>query len=99
MTRTLTLTPEKPARTVNFAKILPLFAQTEAHLIPARRGEVRLAKSSRAALAQRPTSLKPLPSATFSLPRASGTISQALGITDARELRLEELRLPPGMPR
>jgi hypothetical protein len=111
MTRSSVLTPEKPARTINFATILPLFEQRASpQIVTARATEVQLVKRPRGSasggallirpsVAPKPANLKTLSASTFAMPRAEGTMSNLLGNAALTDLGVEDLRLPFGTPR
>jgi len=107
---TQVLTPEKPVRVVNFAKILPLFQPVSgASLIPRKPTQsahlVGKAELLSVTLEKRPT--RGLPSAKlqeqemrmFSVTKTTGTLSPIAGTQNLKSAGVADLDLPFGMPR
>jgi hypothetical protein len=104
---------KEPARVVNFATILPLVkpAETRLSLVASRErpAGIRLVPTSRRTtpaqlrLERPPTGrrarLTQLETKRFSMRRASGVVSRALGTSELATIGVAELDLPPGMPR
>jgi hypothetical protein len=104
---------KEPARVVNFATILPLVkpAETRLNLVASRErpAGINLDPTSRKTtpvqlrLEGRTTGwrgrLSQLKTRRFSMPRASGVVSRALGTSELATIGIAELDLPPGMPR
>jgi hypothetical protein len=109
MTMTQVADLAKPVRVINVTKILPLFAPTtETALVPAQvqTGRIRLIHPAASAPAQlvrsRPplkTRLEKLQPKTWTLPRATGTVSPINGTSNIQTAGSESLKLPYGMPR
>ena len=105
------LTRTKPVRTVNFAKIHPLFEPvTETGMVPlrSRASGISLARresKTQLALAQRPmgkarpAKIQEIQIETLSVPRGSGTASRVFGTLDLEVTGTAEMKLPFGMPR
>jgi hypothetical protein len=109
---TQVLTPAKPVRRINFAKILPLFEPVEGTaLVPSRRRFHPVTLATRnpvpvvaleRALGRHNVAakLQELPPAgTLSVPRGTGTASRALGTVDLDMTSVADAKLPFGMPR
>ena len=109
---TQVLTPAKPVRVINFAKILPLFEPVAGTaLVPSRRRfhPVTLAMKNpdpvvalERALGRNNVAAKllKLPAAErLSVPRGTGTASRALGTVDLDIAGVADAKMPFGMPR
>ena len=106
-----TLTPTRPVRTINFAKIHPLFEPvTDTNLVSLRgkSSEVRLAHrnskpqlalASRPARLAAPQKLQEIQTERFSVPRGKGNASRVFGTLALEVTGTAEMKLPFGMPR
>ncbi len=106
-----TLTRTKPVRTINFAKIHPLFepvTETSMLSLRGRASEMGLARRDskpQLALARRPkgtlapAKFQQIQTEALSVPRGTGTASRDFGTLDLSVTGTAEMKLPFGMPR
>jgi hypothetical protein len=95
MTTTLR-TPITPTRVINFATILPLFTPAAALTAPRRRlPDVRVARSR----PTRPARVQKMESATRTVPRVTGSLSNAAGLSRLQTIGAADLALPLGFSR
>jgi hypothetical protein len=106
----LTTTLERPARTVNFAKIQPLFSSSpETTLAPPRQGlrpvTIAIRRPSPAnteLVVSRPgaqVAMARLQKREIKVPKAAGIVSRIDGLAQFENQGIEDLKLPFGMPR
>lgn len=108
---TQTLTPAKPVRVVNFAKILPLFEPVNGtSLVPLRGQPIHtrlVAKSDLPSVTLETRRGRALPAAAlerpvtqrFSVTKTTGTLSPIAGTENLETAGIADLDLPFGMPR
>jgi hypothetical protein len=111
MTTVIPAIPATPVRTVNFAKIVPLFktaASVELVLSRTSSQDVQLLRRGNVhgkdlqlqwSMAGKPTELKELQTTTFSVEQTSGVISRAARSAELKNVGTAEMDLPYGMPR
>lgn len=109
--KTQVLTPVKPVRVVNFAKVLPLFQPVDgASLMPLSRpvqsahlmGRTELQSvtlKSRPTRGLSPAKLQKHETRKFSVTKATGTVSPIAGTENLKTAGVADLDLPFGMPR